>query len=68
VIEVGLPEFDSGRRQLPGAFGTDNTQTWLLVRLKEPEMPKARNLDLWRTIRGEFRMAARANTSVINRS
>ena len=33
-------EFDSGRRQLPGAFGTDNTQTWLLVRLKGPEMPK----------------------------
>ena len=33
-------EFDSRRRQLSGAFGTDNTQTRLLVRLKEPKMPK----------------------------
>ena len=28
-------EFDSRRRQLSGAFGTDNTQTWLLVSAAE---------------------------------
>jgi hypothetical protein len=36
-----IAEPDSGCRQLPTSFRPDTTQTWLLVRLKQPEMPDA---------------------------
>jgi hypothetical protein len=42
VIEAGLQNLTQEVATCLVHFGTDNTQTWLLVRLKNPDMPNAR--------------------------
>ena len=41
VIETGLPNLTQDVASCLVHFGPDTTQTWLLVRLKQPEMPNA---------------------------
>jgi hypothetical protein len=41
VIETGLQSLTQDVASCLVHFGEDNTQTWLLVRLKQPEMPNA---------------------------
>ena len=41
VIETGLRSLTQDVASCLVHFGTDTTQTWLLVRMKEPEMPNA---------------------------
>jgi len=41
VIETGLQNLTRDNASCLLHFGTDNTQTWLLVRLREPETPNA---------------------------
>jgi hypothetical protein len=40
VVEAGLQNLTQDVASCLVHFGTDTTQTWLLVRLKQPEMPK----------------------------
>jgi hypothetical protein len=40
VIEAGLQNLTQDVASCLVHFGTDTTQTWLLVRLKQPDMPK----------------------------
>ena len=39
-VEAGLQNLTQDVGSCLVHFGTDTTQTWLLVRLKQPEMPK----------------------------
>jgi hypothetical protein len=41
VIETGLQNLTQDVASCLVHFGPDTTQTWLLVRLKQPEMPNA---------------------------
>jgi hypothetical protein len=41
VIEAGLKNLTEDVASCLVHFGTDTTQTWLLVRLKDPAMPNA---------------------------
>jgi hypothetical protein len=43
VIESGLQNLTQDVASCLVHFGTDTTQTWLLVRLKNPDMPKAQS-------------------------
>ncbi|MBV8277593.1 MAG: mu-protocadherin-cell-suface protein, partial [Verrucomicrobia bacterium] len=40
VIEAGLKNLTEDVASCLVHFGTDTTQTWLLVRLKDPDMPR----------------------------